>query len=102
MPIDFEHNRNTSPRFSWQMSRSTPFVHDKECLGVRPLPTADVDGVPVVSMDGSQVSVYRSSCERDIIINRLLDWAEEARSRGREQRSEELTLLAWEAYERLS
>ena len=40
--------------------------------------------------------------KRDVMVNRLLDWAEQARSHGRDNRSEDLTLLAWDAYERIA
>ena len=38
---------------------------------------------------------------RDTVVNRILDWAEQARLLNRLQRSNELTRLAWEAYETL-
>ena len=37
---------------------------------------------------------------RDKLVNRLLDWAQEARLGGREERAEMLLALAWEAYDR--
>ena len=39
--------------------------------------------------------------DRDTVVNRILDWAEQARLLNRLQRSNELTRLAWEAYETL-
>jgi len=42
-----------------------------------------------------------SRLDRDTIINRLLDWSEEARRAGRVRRAEFLVCLAWEAYDRV-
>ena len=39
--------------------------------------------------------------DRETIINRLLDWAVEAREQGRVRRAEYLVCLAWEAYDRV-
>lgn len=39
--------------------------------------------------------------DRDTIINRLLDWAAEAREQGRLRRYDYLVCLAWEAYDRV-
>jgi len=39
--------------------------------------------------------------DRDTIINRLLDWAVEAREQGRVRRADYLVCLAWEAYDRV-
>ena len=51
---------------------------------------------------GMKMAGFWNSEKRDVMVNRLLDWAEQARAHGHENRSEELTLLAWEAYERLT
>ena len=44
---------------------------------------------------------FRPRPDWEAFVNRLLDWADEARRRGRRQRAEDLVCLAWEAYERM-
>jgi hypothetical protein len=39
--------------------------------------------------------------DRGTVVNRLLDWSDEARRLGRVRRAEYLVCLAWEAYDRL-
>ena len=60
---------------------------------------------PMHVSDGSgRASVFAHStvsANRETVVNRLLDWAEEARARGRERRAENLVCLAWDAYDRL-
>jgi hypothetical protein len=42
-----------------------------------------------------------SRSNRGAIVNRLLDWSEEARGQDRLRRAEYLVWLAWEAYDRV-
>lgn len=39
--------------------------------------------------------------DRATIVNRLLDWSDEARATGRLRRAEYLVCLAWDAYDRV-
>ena len=67
--------------------------------------SADVPFDPVCNRDMRRyvavTSRRHSSSDRETIVNRLLDWAEDARARGRERRAEYLVCLAWEAYDRV-
>jgi len=52
--------------------------------------------------DGSPCGVPETTTpsSRDKTVNRLLDWAEDARMAGRRERAEYLLSLAWEAFDR--
>lgn len=47
----------------------------------------------------SVVECSRPRFDRATIVNRMLDWSDEARAKGRVQRAEYLVCLAWDAYE---
>ncbi len=47
------------------------------------------------------VSLSRRRADRATTVNRLLDWSDEARARGRVRRGEYLVCLAWDAYDRV-
>ena len=47
------------------------------------------------------VDYSHSRSNREAIVNRLLDWSDEARRLGRVRRAEYLVCLAWEAYDRV-
>jgi hypothetical protein len=49
----------------------------------------------------SVVDRSRRHADRATIVNRMLDWSDEARANGRVRRAEDLVCLAWEAYERI-
>jgi hypothetical protein len=74
-------------------------------VGDRRLTGVDLSSDPAQRSDGeSYASVFahsRLSHDRETIVNRVLDWAEEARARGRVRRAEYLVCLAWEAYDRV-
>lgn len=60
---------------------------------------------PVRNRDGKVgafvVDYTRSRSNRDTIVNRLLDWSDNARRLGRVRRADYLVCLAWEAYDRV-
>ena len=47
------------------------------------------------------VDYSHSRSNQGTIVNRLLDWSDEARRLGRVRRAEYLVCLAWEAYDRV-
>jgi hypothetical protein len=57
---------------------------------------------PNKSPAGIFVDQYsRSRPDWETFVNRLLDWADEAKRQGRERRADYLVSLAWEAYARM-
>jgi hypothetical protein len=60
---------------------------------------------PVCIQDGQAVASVGAHAharfDREKIVNRLLDWAEEAREQGRARRADYLVCLAWDAYDRV-
>lgn len=62
-----------------------------------PLPLVSVVGDIDVMADGFSA---RTTADRDAVVNRVLDWSEAARARGREERAQRLLCLAWEAFDR--
>lgn len=68
------------------------------------LATAGTSFGPVCNHDGLTypltVDRFHPRADRDTIVNRLLDWSNEARRVGRVERAEYLVCLAWEAYDR--
>ncbi len=60
-------------------------------------PVRDDDGPARASV----VAWSRACSEREKVVNRLLDWADEARRQGRMRRADFLVCLAWDAYDRV-
>ena len=77
-----------------------------EELAGRTFTTAGASLGPVRNHDGkacaSVVDRSRPRADRATIVNRMLDWSDEARATGRVRRAEYLVCLAWDAYERVS
>ncbi len=76
-----------------------------EELARRTFTTAGASLSPVGNDDGPAcafvVDYSYSRSNRGTIVNRLLDWSDEARRLGRVRRAEYLVGLAWEAYGRV-
>ena len=70
-----------------------PFIPPEASLGA----VRNDDGQPCAFV--FDYSHLRSN--RGTIVNRLLDWSDEARRLGRLRRAEYLVCLAWEAYDRV-
>jgi hypothetical protein len=76
----------------------------------------ELAGPITVPVDGRVGSLYKHGGEtriavnegprrgysRETVVNRLLDWHDEARRAGRAERADFLVYLAWEAYDRLA
>ena len=59
---------------------------------------------PMRSYDGQALvsaTAAHAHFDRETVVNRLLDWAVEARERGRVKRADYLVCLAWDAYDRV-
>jgi len=70
----------------------------------RALTTAETFCGPVCDHDNRAypfvIDRSRRRADRATIVNRLLDWSDEARATGRVPRAEYLVWLAWDAYDR--
>jgi hypothetical protein len=79
-------------------------IQSGEELAGRTVTPAVASLSPVRNQDGKAcafvVDYSRSRSNRASIVNRLLDWSEQARRLGRVQRAECLVCLAWQAYDR--
>ena len=75
-----------------------------EELAGRTFTTAGASFGPVRTQDSKAFAtvVGRSRPDRAMVVNRLLDWSDEACATGRLQRAEHLVYQAWNAYGRLS
>jgi len=65
----------------------------------RPQGERSDDTAPGSSERASWCESDSVSLRQELLINRLLDWAEEARGQGRLKRADYLLSLAWEAYD---
>jgi hypothetical protein len=80
-------------------------IRSGEELAGRTVTPAVASHSPVRNHDGKAcafvVDYSHSRSNRGSIVNRLLDWSDEARRLGRVRRAEYLVCLAWDAYDRV-
>ena len=62
--------------------------------------------LPLVSVVGEVDATIRNfrrraTAERDAVVNRILDWCDQAHTNRRDERAQYLLNLAWEAFDRL-
>jgi hypothetical protein len=80
-------------------------IGSSEGLAGRTLTTAGASLSPGRNHDGNALAFVvdhlHSRSNRATIVNRLLDWSDEARRLGRVRRAEYRVCLAWEAYDRV-
>jgi hypothetical protein len=60
---------------------------------------SDTPAMALVSVEGELGPRRLAGLDRTSVINRILDWSDEARAKGRNDRAQYLTCLAWSAYD---
>lgn len=68
---------------------------------VPPMRSAAIAPIDNSHRRARDLDVRDSHSDWETVVTRLLDWADEAKLRGRARRADYLVCLAWEAYERL-